>query len=1314
MSEENQPSLLNSVEDDSYLQKTHRGRGLVWPSHFVQGDPYQNIRWEKRTAKIAKSDGTIVFEQRQVEVPDFWSQTATDIVASKYFRKPFGVPEKENSARQMVDRVAETISKWGWQDGYFASEPDYLNFHNDLKWILINQYGAFNSPVWFNVGVYERPQCSACQPYRSLISTPKGFIKIGEIVNHKLIGLPVHDSKGITKVVAVKNNGRKKVFKIILKNGSYVEATGDHLVKAVRERRTEPKWIRVDELQEGMRLHLHPHRMSFKNIHKQQPVSYQTAYLMTPEGGIISQAIPNVPISIERSDYQLEVSEPALAGWLKADGFVGQYLHGTNNSLTIEFLAVNEEEEKWVKFHLDKVFPNVHRKIRITYTKKGTPITRIRLYGVVLRNFVEKYDLLKRRKEIRVPDILWKSRSEVIVAYLKSVFQSEGYVSTRGTSCHLALATISENWMHDIQILLFGLGIYSRIRGKEEKRSDRENLFELDIAVGGERKKFFEQIGFISVEKQRKLAASLEIGGIKNIPDLREEEIVRIQELGFETVYDIQTQSGEYLTNNIAVHNCFILAVEDNMNSILEWYRDEGWIFKYGSGAGTNLSKLRSSKEPLSRGGRSSGPVSFMKGADGVANSIRSGGETRRAAKMVVLNVDHPDIKDFIYCKKIIEDMTKALVQSGFKDSITADLFDPYALLPYQNANNSVRVTDEFMQAVENDDWWDLKSVTTGESLERLKAREILHWMAEAAWHSADPGAQFDTTTNYWHTCPKAGRINASNPCSEYVHLDNSACNLASINLLKFLRADGSFDVELYKKVIDTFILAQDILVDNSSYPTEKITKNARNYRELGLGYANLGALLMTMGLAYDSDRGRAIAGMLTSILTGEGYKMSAELARAGGPFRGFEKDREGMLGVIQKHYQAAENLVDNLNQAGLVEEDYMKHEAVNVWREAFELGGQYGIRNSQATVLAPTGTISFLMDCATTGIEPELALVKYKKLVGGGTLKLVNPQVPGALKNLSYQEGEIDQISKYLLEKGTIEGAPGLKDEHLPVFDCSFKAANGHRSIHYMGHIKMMSPAQPFISGAISKTVNLPAEATVEEIEKAFIESWKYGLKAVAFYRDGSKTIQPLNTSDKDKELVEKINGHTRFKMPAIRPALIHKFSVGGHEGYLTVGMYPGTKKVGETFITIAKEGSTVSGLLDTIATLTSISLQSGVPLKILVKKFKDMRFEPSGLTSNEEIPLAKSIIDYIFKFLGHNFLTEEQREEVFGVSTNGHDPASSVKPISTATLAASNVSSLPEADSEATVCECGSIMVRAGSCYSCPNCFSTTGVCN
>lgn len=1304
------------------LPKTHQGSGLVWESKFAQGDPYQNIRWEKRTAKIVKSNGEVVFEQVDVEVPDFWSQTATDIVASKYFRGKLNSPERETSARQMVNRVANTIAGWGFNDGYFASEQDHLNFQNDLRWLLINQYGAFNSPVWFNVGVYDRPQCSACQPFRALVSSPLGFFKVGEIVENNLIGLPVYDSSGTTKIIAVKNNGTKRVYKVILKNGAFIEATGDHLIKAVHERRTNPVWVRTDQLKKGMRLHLYPHRAIVK---KEVTFAYQPKPLfsaLTADGQISAYPRPILEPELKQLDFQLEISEAALAGWLQADGFVGQYKTGTNQSLTIEFLAVNDKEKEWIERHLEVVFPDVHRKVRITKTKLGTPIARIRLYGEKLRSFVEKYELLKRREKIRAPDIMWKNSPKAISAYLKSIFQGEGYISIRKNkkdeAGRLMIATISKDWMHDIQVLLYGLGIYSRVTRKKEKRSNREDLHELTIGVGSEKKKFADLVGFIGNDKQAKLFIALDLKEQKNIGDLREEEIVSIEELGEEQVYDIQTESGEYLTNNVAVHNCFILSVEDNMQSILDWYRDEGWIFKFGSGAGLNVSKLRSSKEALSKGGFSSGPVSFMKGADGVANSIRSGGTTRRAAKMVVMNVDHPDIKDFIYCKKNIEDMTKALARSGIKDSIAADIFDPYTLLPYQNANNSVRVTDEFMQAVERDDWWDLKAVTTGETLERVKAGEIMDWIADAAWHCADPGMQYDTTTNFWHTCPKAGRINASNPCSEYVHLDNSACNLASLNLLKFLQSDGGFDIDLYKKAIDTFILAQDILIDNSSYPTEKITKNARAYRELGLGYANLGALLMTLGIPYDSDTGRALCGALTSILTGEAYRMSAELAKAGGPFHGYAADREGTLEVIGKHLWSAERLAQEVYENNLLDDTRLLSEMVGVWREALELGGKYGYRNSQATVLAPTGTIGFLMDCATTGIEPELALVKYKKLVGGGTLKLVNNQVPAALKNLGYQEDEIDQIAKYILEKETVEGAPGLKEEHLPVFDCSFRPANGKRSIHYLGHLKMMAAAQPFVSGAISKTVNLPAEVAKEEIKNALIESWKLGLKAVAFYRDGSKTIQPLNVSDKDSSLVEKINGHTRFKLPDVRPSITHKFSVGGHEGYLTVGMYPGTQKVGETFIRIAKEGSTVSGLLDVVATLTSLALQSGVPLKVLVRKFKDMRFEPSGLTSSDEIPFAKSIIDYIFKFLGQRFLTENEREEIFGVPHSIQGPPlekAGSEPKVVATLASMDaVPVVAEAATEATVCECGTIMVRAGSCYSCPNCFSTTGVCN
>lgn len=874
--------------------------GLHWSRLFGDGDPYDSITWEIRTAKITKQNGEVVFEQKEIEVPSFWSQIAIDIVASKYFRGRLGSPERERSARQMVDRIANTIAGWGLRDNYFKTEVDCENFRQDLKFLLINQYAAFNSPVWFNVGVHDRPQCSAC----------------------------------------------------------------------------------------------------------------------------------------------------------------------------------------------------------------------------------------------------------------------------------------------------------------------------------------------------------------------------------------------------------FILSVEDNMKSILDWYRDEGWIFKFGSGSGANLSKLRSSKEFISFGGKSSGPVSFMKGADGVANSIRSGGTTRRAAKMVILNADHPDIKDFIYCKKIIEDMVKVLETSGMKASIDGDLFNPYTLLPYQNANNSVRVTDEFMRKLENDENWDLRAVKTGETLETLKASKIMDWIVDAAWHSADPGMQFDTTINDWHTCPNSGRINASNPCSEYMHLDDSACNLASLNLLKFFFADGTFDVETFKNAVDTMITAQEILVSNSSYPTEKITKNALDYRELGLGYANLGSLLMNLGLAYDSNEGRSIAANVTSILCGEAYKMSAKIAAIIAPFAGYEANKEAMLKIIEKHYLAADKLVN-----------FISKEVVSVWQDALILGEKFGFRNSQVTVLAPTGTIAFLMDCDTTGVEPELALIKYKKLVGGGTLKLVNGQVPVALKKLGYDEQQISAISSYILEKETIEGAPELKPEHLSVFDCSFKAQKGTRSIDYMGHIKMLGAVQPFISGAISKTVNLPNNATPDDIKNAFIQSWKLGLKSVAIYRDGCKSVQPLNTSV--EKAAEKISKSGRAKLPDDRDSKTHKFSIAGHEGYLVTGLYPETKKPGETFIVIAKEGSTVSGLFDVIATLTSICLQFGVPLETLVRKFKDMRFEPSGITSNPNIRFAKSFIDYIFRYLGQTFLSDDEKKEIFGSSHAGLSPENSETEYN-------NVISNDNVSTDSPVCECGTLMFRAGSCYTCPNCFATTGVCN
>ncbi len=918
-----------------------------WTPQFVQGDPFDQIKWVERDAKIGSSDGRIIFEQKNVEVPEFWSQTATDIVSSKYFSGKKNSPEREKSVKQLINRVTKTISGWGAKDGYFDTPESAQNFENDLKWLLVNQYASFNSPVWFNVGVIERPQCSAC----------------------------------------------------------------------------------------------------------------------------------------------------------------------------------------------------------------------------------------------------------------------------------------------------------------------------------------------------------------------------------------------------------FILSVEDTMDSILkDWYTVEGKIFQGGSGSGLSVSKIRSSKEPLSKGGFASGPVSFMQAADGVANSIRSGGRTRRAAKMVVLNADHPDVKDFIYCKRNVEEMAKVLAQTGKYDTtLDGKLFSIYTTLPFQNANNSVRVTDEFMEKVINDENWDLKAITTGEALETIRARELLEWCADAAWHSADPGMQYDTIINKWHTCPNTGRINASNPCSEYMHLDNSACNLASLNLLRFLKEDGAFDVELFKKAVDIIILAQDMLIDNSSYPTEKIGETARNFRELGLGFANLGALLMAQGLPYDSDSGRAMAGAISALYNGEAYKFSSEIAKHKGPFNGYLVNREPMLNVIRMHreesYKVDENLID---QKELIKE------AQRAWDEALAFGYEFGYRNSQVSVIAPTGTIAFMMDCVTTGIEPAIALVSYKKLVGGGILRLVNNQVPQALNKLGYSSQQIQEIVDYIDKNDTIEGAPHIKEEDLAIFDCSFKAAKGQRTISYIGHLKMMSAVQPFVSGAISKTVNLPKEATKEEVFNAFIEAWKLGIKAVAFYRDGSKTIQPLNTEKEKKKVIS--TKLTRRYLPDERPAVHHKFHIGGHEGYMNIGLYPDDYKVGETFINMAKEGSTIAGLMDTIAILTSISLQYGIPLKILVKKLKDMRFEPMGMTANKDIPFTSSIVDYVFKYLGNKFLTDEEKVEIGIVpSANGNGFPAQTGHIETTQTKTANgspnepinnleqmMTKLTESNKDETESEkaqatlalsetenplcarCGYIMYRAGTCLLCRNCGEVTGVCS
>ena len=780
---------------------------------------------------------------------------------------------------------------------------------------------------------------------------------------------------------------------------------------------------------------------------------------------------------------------------------------------------------------------------------------------------------------------------------------------------------------------------------------------------------------------------------------------------------------------------CFINSVEDTMDSILTLAHTEGMLFKYGSGTGTNLSPIRSSNEQLAGGGTASGPVSFMRGFDAFAGVIKSGGTTRRAAKMVILNVDHPDVEEFVTCKVTEERKAWALIDAGYDGSFTGEA---YSSIFFQNSNNSVRVTDDFMRAVVEDKDWHLRAVLDERIVRTIKARELMRLMAESAHQCGDPGIQYDTTINDWHTSANTARINASNPCSEYMYLDDSACNLASLNLMTFLREDGTLDIDGYRHAVHTTITAQEILVGNAEYPTPRITENSIRFRPLGLGYANLGALLMARGVPYDSPQGRELAACVTAIMTGEAYAQSARIAREVGPFDGYAENRQPMLRVIGKHREAAYRIPDEHVEAQLVTA------ARRAWDEAHELGAMHGYRNGQATVLAPTGTIGFMMDCDTTGVEPDIALVKYKKLVGGGMLKIVNQTVPQALRRLGYGDAAVNDVVAHIDANDTIEGAPHLREEDLAVFDCAFRPANGSRSIAWQGHVRMMGAVQPFLSGAISKTVNMPGESTVDDVEQAYIDGWRMGLKALAIYRDGSKRSQPMATSIA-KTTGERVTAATevvverplRRRLPAERQAITHKFAIADHEGYLTVGLYEdGTP--GEIFLKMAKEGSTVSGLMDSFATVVSMALQYGVPLQALCAKFSHARFEPSGFTGNPEIPIAKSIMDYIFRWMASRFLSWEERDSLGIIRRDGTEPGeepavetrvtpspvrgSVVASAAAQAPAASVRAELPVVNRPAPMAflnqedapscsDCGSLMVRSGACYKCLNCGTTSG---
>jgi ribonucleoside-diphosphate reductase alpha chain len=1209
--------------------------------------PYDEVTWERRDVVMTNwRDGSINFEQRGVEFPDFWSVNATNIVTSKYFRGAVGTPQRESSLRQIIDRVVTAYTTAGTENGYFATEDDAQVFADELTWMLLHQVFSFNSPVWFNVGTASPQQVSACQPYDALVSTPAGLVPIGKLVADSAVGTKVYDAHGLTTVLATKHNGRKEVLRIFTKAGHALDVTADHLV------------------------------------------------------------------------------------WRSTGQFTGQFVPAAE-------LAVGDTLE-W------------HRR-----TAFGEQEIRSRDIAEAAR---EGTTAIERGS---VPESMFTAPLPVVAAYLRSIFQAEGFVSARPRSTLVGMAMICEELVRGVQALLSRFGIFARVGHKTDKRPDRHDMWEIRIQNEGDRRIFADEIGFIDPVKAAKLEASFQLAG-RGAPDVKRLQIARIESRGVMDVYDIQTESGEYLSaGGLRVHNCFILAVDDTMDSILNWYREEGLIFKGGSGAGLNLSRIRSSKELLSSGGTASGPVSFMRGADASAGTIKSGGATRRAAKMVVLDVDHPDIEEFVETMAKEENKIRVLRDAGFDmDLGGADIVS----VQYQNANNSVRVSDEFMRAVESGGQFGLRARQTGEVIETVDARELFGKITQAAWDCADPGIQYDDTINDWHTSPESGRINASNPCSEYMHLDNSSCNLASLNLMKFLSADGVFDAATFAKAVEFVITAMDISICFADFPTQPIAETTRAFRQLGVGYANLGALLMATGHAYDSEGGRSLAAAITSLMNGVAYKRSAELAGVVGPYDGYARNIDAHKRVIRKH--AAAN--DYIRAVGGNDAVTLKL-ATHVWAETIATGEKNGYRNAQASVLAPTGTIGLMMDCDTTGIEPDLALVKFKKLVGGGSMQIVNQTVPQALRSLGYQEESIEAIVEFIAEHGHVIDAPGLKREHYEVFDC----AMGARSIAPMGHVRMMAAVQPFISGAISKTVNMPENASVADVAEIYQQGWKMGLKALAIYRDNCKVGQPLSASNKNHgeqsadasvgAAVEAIpaapvvTGPVRRRLPKKRPSQTVSFTVGGAEGYLTTGSYP-DDGLGEVFIKLGKQGSTLAGVMDAFSIAVSVGLQYGIPLESYVAKFTNLRFEPAGMTDDPDVRIATSVMDYLFRRIALDYLPVDARAELgifsaeervaqvsasYGGGETATDAAHVVEDLRTTVDATPVVRPAVESGTPATEAKtsaprgtgkagssiellemvigksadaplcftCGTKMRPSGACYLCEGCGSTSG---
>ena len=1283
--------------------------------------PYDEVSWERRdVVQTNWKTGDVVFEQKGVEFPDFWSVNASTIVTTKYFRGALGTPAREHSLRQLLDRVVKTYRKAGEDYGYFADPVSAEIFEHELTWMLLHQYFSFNSPVWFNVGTPSPQQVSACQPYEALVSTPGGLVPIGRLVEDDAVGTKVYDAHGLTTVVATKANGVKDVLRLHTTAGYALDVTADHLVWRSSSE-TTGRFVPAGTLLPGDMVEWHR-----RDSHGEDQISSS------------------------------DIAEAALAGWLQSDGFVGQDT-SRNRSVTMEVRTVTPAELAWVTKALEVVFPDGDRDERaVRNHDHGDDSRRIRLYGAQLSDYIEKWNLLLGDESMVVPEQLYTAPLPVVAAYLRSIFQAEGLVAAQDRSFGIKIDLMSEELIRGLQSLLLRFGIFARVGFQEASRGNRQGTWNLRIRNAGDRRIFADEIGFLDPVKQEKLESSFDKPG-HAAKAMKRLQVERIEQRGAMDVYDIQTESGEYLSGNLRVHNCFILSVDDSMDSILNWYREEGFIFKGGSGAGINLSRIRSSKELLSSGGTASGPVSFMRGADASAGTIKSGGATRRAAKMVVLDVDHPDIVEFIETKAREENKIRALRDAGFDMDLGGR---DITSVQYQNANNSVRVTDEFMRAVEDGSQFGLRARIDGRVTETVDARELFGTMSQAAWECADPGIQYDDTINDWHTNPETGRITASNPCSEYMSLDNSSCNLASLNLLKFLRDDDTFDAEKFEQAVELIITAMDISICFADFPTEAIGATTRAYRQLGIGYANLGALLMATGHGYDSEGGRALAAAITSLMTGVSYRRSAELAGIVGPYEGYVRNADAHKRVMRKH-QAANDALRTTDSLGAD----VRRRATAAWDGVIKIGAASGFRNAQASVCAPTGTIGFMMDCDTTGIEPDFSLVKFKKLVGGGSLQIVNQTIPRALKKLGYANETAEAIVEFIAENGHVIDAPGLKPEHYEVFD----TAMGQRAIKPMGHVRMMAAAQPFLSGAISKTVNLPETATVEDIADVYRQGWKLGLKALAVYRDNCKVGQPLSdaksSSADDKaavpaetEIVEKVVYRpTRKRLPKSRPSRTTSFSVGGAEGYMTSGSYP-DDGLGEVFLKLGKQGSTLAGVMDAFSIAVSIGLQYGVPLETFVQKFTNLKFEPAGLTDDPDIRMAQSIMDYIFRRLALDYLSFDERaelgiytaaerarhvetgsylepEEISEAQSLRNDPGDLVatdqmgtenintdeldEPVAIAKPAPPGARTTSELFEEITgtsvdapLClTCGTKMRPSGSCYVCEGCGSTSG---